>query len=179
MLIRMHKNRALWLGIIIFVMVILVGAKTYLSPRAGTYTAPNNQIAVETAKKSATSETVTTTKNSTDAQTKAISPAVSVDPQEKCVLDTQKSLKDKGITYEKGSLLVTFEKDVSWQQGKDILADYNVAYSAETNAQGGFTTKSWVDVTVPVGQEVALLCMLQDNPSISYVNVNQIFKLHE
>ncbi len=174
----MHKNRALWLSGIILLLLVLVGVKTYLIPRQGSYTAPTNELSLQTEKAPVT-PAPTATKTSSEFQTKTATAPVSVDPQEKCVADTQKSLKDKGITYEKGSLLVTFDKSVSWQQGKNLLADYEVAYSASTEAQGGFTTKSWVEVTVPDGQEIALLCMLQDNPSISYVNVNQVFKLHE
>ncbi len=176
MLVFMHKNRTLWLTAIIFTLIVLVGVKTYLIPRSGTYTAPTNTLALQ--KTSATS-TNTTIKAQSDSQLKTTTEAPSVDPQEKCVADTQKNFKDKGISFEKGSLLVTFQKNISWDEGKKILADYDVAYSTETNAQGGFTTKSWVEVTVPPGQEIALLCMLTDNPNISYVNVNQIFKLHE
>jgi hypothetical protein len=175
----MHKNRALWLSVIILVLLVLVGVKTYLTPRDSTYVASNDKVTLENDKTSANSQTQSTVKTSSETQAKKASPAVSVDPQEKCVAQTNQDLKNKGATYQKGSLLVTFDKTVSWQQGKVILADYNASYSASTEAQGGFTTKSWVEISVPSGQEIAILCMLEDNPNITYVGVNQIFKLHE
>ena len=81
--------------------------------------------------------------------------------------------------YEKGTILVTFKSDVSYDDAKDILATYGIAVQSEASAQNTFKGRHLITGAFTPGEEFIKTCLLRRDGRIAYAGLNIIFTLHE
>ena len=82
-----------------------------------------------------------------------------------------------GLQYEKGSILVSFDKTKDRATATAILDQYGFPFTIQS--RDASNTQLWGTVTVPAGQEFIQVCNFKKNGNIRYAGINPILELHE
>lgn len=98
-------------------------------------------------------------------------PSISV-VQDSCEKDLAAKIKSEKTEYEKGRILVGFNKDISLSAAKKVLAKYDLAAVATGTDEESYASLHLITVNVPTGREVHFVCFLKKDSSIRYTNIN-------
>jgi hypothetical protein len=115
---------------------------------------------------------------------KANQTVVQKDAEEKaemdqCVEAKIAEVKKKGTDYKKDSLLVSFKKEVSLAEAKNLISSYSLSYGGDTEEENSFNSNHWLTVTVPKEQQFTWVCVLEKNSSIRLAWPTPLLNLHE
>jgi hypothetical protein len=81
--------------------------------------------------------------------------------------------------HEKGSLLVSFEGDMSLDDASVILSARGLTYDQRDDLEEVFLDNPWLEVSVPEGEEFLWICRLEEHPSIRGAIPNTLINLRQ
>ncbi len=173
-------QKAKVLGLIVLVLVLyIVSDKTGLLVRKNVeYTAPKK---TDTTMPSV--EDQSTTPGSSD-KARQMGDDLSIEGGSKAAPTCQEAesadIKAKNIQYEKGSVLVKFETNISFEGATKILAAHDYTYDKyDTEAIDLFPTSHRMTAVVPKGEEIDAVCVLRSEPGVDNAIVNPTFAIHQ
>lgn len=157
-------KRILIIGVVIIVATAFAGA--LLSSRQ-TYEPEGGVKATTTSGVSTTaSQNASTASPKTESDSKAI-----------CVSNLEAEVARNKTSYEKGTILISFDRGTEESQIATVLKDHSLAFESRTGATT--SPQIWGTVKVKTGSEFTSVCTLRADPRIKYAGLNPILELHE
>lgn len=89
-----------------------------------------------------------------------------------CEKDLIAKLKTDKTEYEKGRILVGFNKDVSFVNAKSVMSRYDLIPVLAGVDEDSYLSLRLLTVNVPTGREPYFVCLLKKDSSVRYTNVN-------
>jgi len=83
------------------------------------------------------------------------------------------------ISYERGSILVSFKKGTTYSDALSILSAFGLSEKKIHEKELTFDNNPWLSVDVPAGQEISIACKVREHSNVTYSYVNSILELHE
>jgi hypothetical protein len=103
-------------------------------------------------------------------------PPVLVEDEKVVCERVQKGFFEGGKdSFAKGSLIVVFQEGIDFNSAKNLV----VESGANPDIENESSYKGWMNVRVPQGKEVEILCGLRESDNIKSVSYNVLFELHE
>lgn len=96
---------------------------------------------------------------------------------QECIADEKKKIGDVG--YEKGSVLVSFQGGVSFNDARRVIESNGLQYQTREDIESDFKTNRWLGATIPKGEEFKWICTLKEDLKVKNVILNRLFDLHE
>ncbi len=157
----------------IFCIVIIVGRYVYTeksdSEKIGPPVYPARSFSSDTVQKAASSTT-------------AFSFDATLDPEAEltaCADALKKDTEAKKTDYVKGSILVGFKSDISFDAARSILASYKLTPETSQDTAAAYVSHNVLTVKVNSGDEFTKICILKNNSGVRYAGINPSFSLHE
>lgn len=97
----------------------------------------------------------------------------------KCEKDFALSLKENKTEYEKGRILVGFNKDISFSKAKSIVAKYDLTPALAGVDEDSYLLTRLLTVNVPTGRESHFVCLFKQDSSVRYSNISAYLFLHD
>ncbi len=108
-----------------------------------------------------------------------VSTVENVSVSKPCADTLALELKKDNTDYEKGSVIVSFQTNLSLQDAKSILQKASIEIIDETFVDQNFATTHRMTGKVAVGEELEKVCLLREDSGIKYAGVNELFTLHQ
>ncbi len=89
-----------------------------------------------------------------------------------CEKDLIAKLKSDNTEYEKGRILVGFNKDVSFAKAQAVVSRYDLIPALAGVDEDSYESLRLLTVNVPTEREAYFVCLLKKDSSIRYTNVN-------
>jgi hypothetical protein len=96
-----------------------------------------------------------------------------------CEKDLLAKLKSEKTEYEKGRILVGFNKDISFSKAKSVITKYDLTPVTVGVDEDSYNTLKLLTVNVPTGREPYFVCLLKKDSSVRYTNVSAYLFLHD
>lgn len=90
-----------------------------------------------------------------------------------------KANASSGKEYERGSLIVTFLPQVSFELAVRSLEYFDLKPEVSKLAKDNFDLYHWLTVTVPTGEEFKWQCVLDSSEGVKRTSLNFTFKLRQ
>lgn len=103
---------------------------------------------------------------------------VKVDPLSLCMSQWNTRVSKEKMEYEKGRILVGFDKGVTLDSAASVLKSYSLSYLDDGNVSDSFAAAGVLTVNVPSGTEIRYVCTLKNASHVHYTNLNQYLFLH-
>ena len=168
----MKKNRSstfALLLVIIFLVVVMGGRYFFGAPVTKMLPPVSSPGQASTSLQTKSAQNVENTQQATNTDSIALS----------CGETLRAEVISKKESYAKGQILVTFKKDQSYGDSKNILAVYGLVIQNENNSQASFSARHLVTAAVAPGQEITKVCLLHNDTHVAYAGLDLYFGLHE
>lgn len=96
-----------------------------------------------------------------------------------CTAAEKKIATDKKTEYQKGSLLVSFQKEVTFGEATAVIKKYHYDYSDKDGASSLFASYHVITASVPAGQEFTAECTLRQDSNVKNAILNTSFQIHD
>lgn len=100
------------------------------------------------------------------------------DPLASCMGQWNTRVSKEKMEYEKGRILVGFDKGVTLDAASSVLKSYSLSYLDDGNVSDSFAAAGVLTVNVPSGTEIRYVCTLKNASHVHYTNLNQYLFLH-
>ncbi len=128
-----------------------------------------------------TSDTVLQEENASSGE---IKEEVVVKPKETekssleiCAEEKEKETESKGAKYTKGSALVSFLPDVTFDEAEKIVTNLKYSIENSKSAEDRFDDgQKWFVVNVPSGDEFEAICKLETLEEVKYAGINWVIE---
>jgi len=120
-----------------------------------------------------------------NTQQKTETPSVKSDQSasSETVSSCAQALKTKTQTqktnYERGSIIVGFTSEITYDQAKDVLAIYGLVVQDEVHAKEYYGSQRLITAAVTPGEEFTKVCLVKRDARIRYAGLNTLFSLHQ
>jgi hypothetical protein len=156
------KRKLIYILVILLCLAVVYGVYSFFGRETYQYAEPT----------ATTTETADTSRAALPEE-----KAPSVASSETCIKNLEAEIKKNKTAYERGTILVSFQKGTTLSKAATILEKYGLKF--DTSGPQNFSTQAWGTVVVTQGQEFAMICKLQTDNAVRYANVNPIIELHE
>lgn len=155
-------------NIAIAVLIFLVGGMAWY------ITDIQKEQYLQTVDETSTS-TASAKEETTPSQLNTSKPA----PQKSCSTLAREAIEKNGTEYERGSILVSFTADVSFEDAQAIVTREGLSVKAEGSTRSEFNSLHFLTVVVPKGKEFEWICVFKAKAGVKNASVNPLFKLHQ
>jgi hypothetical protein len=169
----MHNRKGRYLIVLIFAFVLIVGAGRVIG---GQLITKSNNAGEAASKTEAPAASNTRQVQSSQAVTTSTPADESVSG---CIASLEAEVNDKKIQYEKGTILVSFQKSVDFDAAVNTLATYGATVQATADTKDSFTASHLLTAHVPAGEEYSKICIAKRNASGTFAGLNTLFSLHD
>jgi len=101
------------------------------------------------------------------------------DPLVSCEGAIKAEAASKGLAYEKGDILISFDAGVTYEGAVEILDAAGLAPHNSPSPQQQFEANHWLTADVKSGDEARQACILKNISGVKYAGLNYTFKLAE
>lgn len=98
---------------------------------------------------------------------------------DECIAFKKADLPGKESDYQKGSILVTFEKTLKFGDALDLVENNDLSVVSESNARSSFGFGKWFAVKVPSGSEYEWMCIFESSNLVVRALREPTFDLHQ
>jgi len=95
-----------------------------------------------------------------------------------CLEELTEKIEEESIDYEKGSILVAYEDDVSLDEAIDVLIENDISWIESDEEEEHFSERGWLTASVERGDELNMICNLKDYEGVRNATLNVLFELH-
>ncbi len=165
--------------ILIILFIVLVFGGRYLFSNKTQYSSPTaTSTSIEIS--DATDSTQEQQQQTANPSTSSVSTTEKKDASVSgCIADLQKKVKDEKIDYERGSILVGFNSNVSLADAEKVLAIYGSVIRDMQYAKENYDSRRIITASVKSGEEITKICTMKTHASIRYTGLNVLFTLHD
>lgn len=101
------------------------------------------------------------------------------DSLSQCEKDFSAQLKQNKTEYEKGRILVGFNKDISFSKAQSVVARYDLTPVLAGVDEESYLLTRLLSVNVPTGRESHFVCVFKQDTSVRYSNISAYLFLHD
>lgn len=151
---------------------------TSVKNKKETYTASLSEIVLPDSEERAKESSKPTTPRVMEDDVTENPKILTESEMEKCEKDFAASLKTNKTEYEKGRVLVGFNKDISFSQAKSIIARYDLEPVLAGVDESSYLLTRLLTVNVPTSKESHFVCVFKQDSSVRYSNISSYLFLH-
>ncbi len=172
---------------IIFILVLIVVVMGYsmyttsVANKKEVYVADQkNALDTQSSVESLSAEQEKTSQSSpTVEDTTKTQQVSSADSVSQCEKDFSAQLKQNKTEYEKGRILVGFNKDISFSKAQSVVARYDLTPVLAGVDEESYLLTRLLSVNVPTGRESHFVCVFKQDTSVRYSNISAYLFLHD